>query len=335
MVKGVLRGDDARRCVDCGVKGVMVSNHGGRHLDTTVTTAEVLSEIVAEVGGSAEVYVDGGIRRGTDIVKALALGARAVLLGRPPLWGLSVAGADGVAAVLKHMREELVRAMQLCGAASLCGADARSGGGMKELIPTGKLRFGVAFAPKTSALFVVKEEDGSPRGITADLGSTLAKRLGVPVEFMVAPNTGVLTDALADAKIDVAFMPVDDERKKRLDFGPMYALVESTYMVTAASGIKTLAEVDRPGVRVVGIANTTTIRAAGRTLKNIQPIAATSIDDALAMLRGGKADAFALSGTRCRISWRCFPARISSTAASSRPASPSRCRRAGRPRWPM
>jgi polar amino acid transport system substrate-binding protein len=165
---------------------------------------------------------------------------------------------------------------------------------MKELIPTGKLRFGVAFAPKMSALFVVKEEDGSPRGITADLGSTLAKRLGVPVEFMVAPNTGVLTDALADAKIDVAFMPVDDERKKRLDFGPMYALVESTYMVTAASGIKTLAEVDRPGVRVVGVANTTTIRAAGRTLKNIQPIAATSIDDALAMLRGGNADAFAL-----------------------------------------
>jgi polar amino acid transport system substrate-binding protein len=165
---------------------------------------------------------------------------------------------------------------------------------MKELIPTGRLRFGVAFAPKMSALFVVKEADGSPRGVTADLGNELAKKLGVPIEFMVAPNTGVLTDALADAKIDAAFMPVDDERKKRLDFGPMYALVESTYMVTAASGIKTLAEVDRPGVRVVGVANTTTIRAAGRTLKNIQPTAATSIDDALAMLRAGKVDAFAL-----------------------------------------
>jgi polar amino acid transport system substrate-binding protein len=165
---------------------------------------------------------------------------------------------------------------------------------VKELIPTGKLRFGVAFAPKMSALFVVKEADGRPRGITADLGSALAQKLGVPIEFMVAPNTGVLTDALADAKIDVAFMPVDVERRKRLDFGPMYALVESTYMVTAASGIRTLADVDRPAVRVVGVANTTTIRAAGRTLKNIQPIAATSIDDALAMLRAGQADAFAL-----------------------------------------
>jgi 4-hydroxymandelate oxidase len=119
VVKGVLRGDDARRCVDCGVKGIMVSNHGGRHLDTTVTTAEVLAEIAEAVGGSAEVYVDGGIRRGTDIVKALALGARAVLVGRPPLWGLAVDGAAGVQAVLEHLHDEMVRTMRLCGAASL------------------------------------------------------------------------------------------------------------------------------------------------------------------------------------------------------------------------
>jgi 4-hydroxymandelate oxidase len=119
VVKGVLRGDDALRCIECGVRGVMVSNHGGRHLDTTVTTAEAIAEIAAAVGDKAEVYVDGGIRRGTDIVKALALGARAVLLGRPPLWGLSVAGADGVRAVLHHMHDEMVRAMRLCGAASL------------------------------------------------------------------------------------------------------------------------------------------------------------------------------------------------------------------------
>lgn len=119
VVKGVLRGDDAARCVDCGVKGIMVSNHGGRHLDTTVTTAEAIAEIAAAVGRSAEVYVDGGIRRGTDIVKALALGARAVLVGRPPLWGLAVHGADGVTAVMDHLRQELVRSMQLCGAASL------------------------------------------------------------------------------------------------------------------------------------------------------------------------------------------------------------------------
>ena len=119
VVKGILRGDDAMRCVDVGVKGIMVSNHGGRHLDTTVTTAEVIAEIAAAVGRNAEVYVDGGIRRGTDILKALALGARAVLVGRPPLWGLAVGGAAGVQAVMEHLQDELVRAMQLTGTPTL------------------------------------------------------------------------------------------------------------------------------------------------------------------------------------------------------------------------
>ena len=153
---------------------------------------------------------------------------------------------------------------------------------------------------------------------------------------MVAPNTGVLTDALASAAIDVAFMPVDEERKKRLEFGPAYCLVESTYMVTAASGIRTLAEVDRPGVRVVGIANTTTIRAAGRSLINTVPIAVTSIDDAVAMLRAGQADAFALGRDfRCRRSSQNSPARTSSMEDFSRPASRSRCRRATQRLSPM
>ena len=178
---------------------------------------------------------------------------------------------------------------------------------MNELIPTGQLRFGVVFAPKMSALFVIKEADGSPRGIAADLGNALAQKLGVPIDFMVAPNTGVLTDALADARIDAAFMPVDDERRKRLDFGPAYCAVESTYMVTAASGIETLAQVDRPDVRVVGIANTTTIRASARTLKETQPVAAASIDDALALLRDGKADAFAMGRDSLQDFVKMFP----------------------------
>jgi 4-hydroxymandelate oxidase len=119
IVKGVLRADDAVRCVDCGARAIMVSNHGGRHLDTTVTTAAALGEIASALAGKAEVYVDGGIRRGTDIFKALALGARAVMIGRPAIWGLTLRGADGVAQVLEHLRVELVRAMQLCGTATL------------------------------------------------------------------------------------------------------------------------------------------------------------------------------------------------------------------------
>jgi len=119
IVKGVLRADDAVRCVESGARAIMVSNHGGRHLDTTVTTAAAIGEIAAALSGKAEVYVDGGIRRGTDILKALALGARAVMVGRPAIWGLTVSGADGVRDVLEHLRVELVRAMQLTGAVSL------------------------------------------------------------------------------------------------------------------------------------------------------------------------------------------------------------------------
>lgn len=122
IVKGVLRGDDAARCVELGARAILVSNHGGRHLDTTLTTAEALPEIVQAVGAHAEVYVDGGIRRGTDILKALALGARAVLVGRPVLWGLALDGADGVREVLTHLDEELRRAMALSGVARLADA---------------------------------------------------------------------------------------------------------------------------------------------------------------------------------------------------------------------
>jgi polar amino acid transport system substrate-binding protein len=166
---------------------------------------------------------------------------------------------------------------------------------MKELIPTGKLRIGLALAPSPSPLFVVKTADGMPRGVTVDLGRELAQSLGVEADFNAAPNTGELTDALEAGQIDVAFMPVDDERKRRIDFGPVYFLVESTYMVMESSGIRKVDEVDRPGVRVVGIANTTTIRAAARSLTKTTIKAAQSIGEAIEMMSGGKADAFALS----------------------------------------
>jgi 4-hydroxymandelate oxidase len=119
LVKGVLRGDDAARCLDAGAKAIIVSNHGGRHLDGTVATADALAEIAGKVGGKTELYVDGGIRRGSDIVKARALGASAVLVARPVIWGLALDGADGVRMVLDHLRTELVRAMALCGTARL------------------------------------------------------------------------------------------------------------------------------------------------------------------------------------------------------------------------
>ena len=176
----------------------------------------------------------------------------------------------------------------------LAGGASAQESTMKELAPTGKLRVGLVFAPRMSTFFVVKDANGKPNGVTADLGDALAKSLNVPVEFVLYPNSGQATDAVESGAVDVSFMPVDAERKARIAFGPDYVRAESTYMVTAESGAKTVDDVDKPGMRVIGIANTTTIRAAGRTLKNTTISPVTSVDEAMAMMKGGKADAFAL-----------------------------------------
>lgn len=119
ILKGILTAEDALLALEHGVSGIIVSNHGGRQLDSAVTSIEALPEIVEAVAGRCEVYMDGGIRRGTDILKALALGARAVLVGRPVLWGLAVDGAQGVQRVLQILRDELHLAMQLSGCPTL------------------------------------------------------------------------------------------------------------------------------------------------------------------------------------------------------------------------
>ncbi len=123
VVKGVCRSDDARRVAEHGAKAVVVSNHGGRQLDTAPATCEVLPHVVEAVGDACEVYVDGGIRRGSDVLKAIALGARAVLVGRPILWGLAVGGEEGALQVLEILRRELDEAMLLCGCTRLSDID--------------------------------------------------------------------------------------------------------------------------------------------------------------------------------------------------------------------
>lgn len=123
VIKGVTRADDAVSAVDAGIDGIIVSNHGGRQLDGTIATADALPAIADAVGDRVPVLVDGGIRSGVDVVRALALGARAVLIGRPFLWGLVAGGSDGVAAVLEHFREELTLALRLAGAPSVAEVD--------------------------------------------------------------------------------------------------------------------------------------------------------------------------------------------------------------------
>jgi 4-hydroxymandelate oxidase len=123
VVKGILTAEDARLAVRYGVDGVMVSNHGGRQLDSAPATLEALPEVVEAVNGACEVYLDGGIRRGTDVLKALALGARAVLVGRPVLWGLAARGEAGARHVLELLRDELELALALAGRPRLADVD--------------------------------------------------------------------------------------------------------------------------------------------------------------------------------------------------------------------
>ena len=124
ILKGILSVEEARRAVEHGIDGIIVSNHGGRQLDTVPATLDVLPEIVEAVNEHCEVYMDSGIRRGTDVLKALALGARAVCLGRPLLWGLAVQGREGVERVLDMVRAEFEQAMALAGCPTLESIDS-------------------------------------------------------------------------------------------------------------------------------------------------------------------------------------------------------------------
>ena len=119
IVKGVVRADDARRAVNAGARGLVVSNHGGRQLDYAIATLDALPEVVAAVRGEVPVLLDGGVRRGTDVLKALCLGASGVLIGRPLLYALAVAGSDGVRGMLEMLREEIALSMSLLGARRL------------------------------------------------------------------------------------------------------------------------------------------------------------------------------------------------------------------------
>jgi 4-hydroxymandelate oxidase len=124
VAKGIMTGEDVELCAEAGADGVIVSNHGGRHLDNTLATIEVLAEAVATAKGKMEVLLDGGVRRGADVVKAIALGAKAVFIGRPLFWGLAVDGEQGVIRVLNILREEIEITMAKCGRPTIASIDS-------------------------------------------------------------------------------------------------------------------------------------------------------------------------------------------------------------------
>jgi polar amino acid transport system substrate-binding protein len=167
---------------------------------------------------------------------------------------------------------------------------------MAELAPTGKLRVALAVSPAPSALYVIKDAStGGYRGVAVDLGTAMAKKLGVPVEFVPYLASGEITNAADKGVWDVTFMPYDAERAKSVDFGPAYHILQSTYLVAPGSAIQTLADVNRAGVRIAGVANTATFRASNKASPEATTITVDGVDAAVELVKEGKADAIALS----------------------------------------
>jgi len=166
---------------------------------------------------------------------------------------------------------------------------------IEQLAPTGKLRGGVVVAPAASAFFAIKDASGAVRGVTVDLLRAFADKLKLPLDLQVYANSGQVTDAVGSASCDLAFMPHDAEREKKVDFGPSYYLIESTYLVPAGSPIRNIDEVNREGVRIVAISNTTTARSARRTAPRASVEEVPSVEQMTEMARNGQGDAFALS----------------------------------------
>lgn len=166
---------------------------------------------------------------------------------------------------------------------------------VQQLAPTGRLRGGVVTAPAASAFFAVADATGEARGVTVDLLRGFARALTLPLDLQVFSNSGQVTEAVAGGACDVAFMPRDAAREAKVDFGPAYYVIASTYLVPAGSAIQSIDEVNRPGMRIVGISNTTTVRSAARTAPQASVSDVPSVEELTELARTGQGDAFALS----------------------------------------
>ena len=165
----------------------------------------------------------------------------------------------------------------------------------KELSPSGVLRIGVAVSPSPSAIFVVRDAVACGlRGVTVDLGRALAESLGVPVRFIEYASSGAITVAADKGEWDASFMPVDAERKQLMDFGAPYHLLQSTYLVRAGCDVNSLDAANKAGVRIVGIEGTATFRASNKASPEATQTGVRSPDEAIAMLKDGRADALAM-----------------------------------------
>ena len=162
--------------------------------------------------------------------------------------------------------------------------------------PSGSLRVAIAISPAPGPFWAKRDPvSGEPRGVTVDLGHGMADALGLPLKLVVYDNSGAITDAGDAGEWDITFVPTDAARRRRLDFGPVYSRAESTFLVRPGVQIATVAEVNRAGIHVAGISNTTTIRAMAAWLSNTTPKGVPTVDAAVDQLRSGEIDAFGMS----------------------------------------
>jgi polar amino acid transport system substrate-binding protein len=173
--------------------------------------------------------------------------------------------------------------------------DNTTAAALKELAPTGRLRVAIGVSPAPSAFYALKDATtGKLGGVTVDLGAALAQKLGVPVEFIVYRASGEIQAVASNNVWDVTFMPVDDERRKLMDFGSPYHLAQSSYLVPKGSPIASLADANAAGMRIAGIINTATFRASERASPKATHLAFAGAGEAIAAISSGQADAIAL-----------------------------------------
>jgi polar amino acid transport system substrate-binding protein len=180
--------------------------------------------------------------------------------------------------------------------AMLGGAAANDEAARQEIAPSGKLRVAVAVGPAPSALWTVRDAaTGKPRGVPVIIATAMAQRLSVPIELIEYAASGEIITATDKNAWDVTFVPVDDDRKKVVDFGSPYHLLQSTYLVAPGSSIKSLDEANRAGVRIAIVEGTATSRASSKASPNATAVVVKGPDEAIALMRAGKIDAIALA----------------------------------------
>ncbi|WP_407166344.1 transporter substrate-binding domain-containing protein [Bradyrhizobium sp. ORS 111] len=164
-----------------------------------------------------------------------------------------------------------------------------------EIAPSGKLRVAIAISPAGGAFWCTRTASGGYAGVPVDLGKAMAAQLGMPIEYVVHQNSGQITDAAAKKSWDVTFLPKDPERETKMTFGPIYEVADATYIVRPGSTVTTFAELDRDGVKVAAVNNTTTMRGAIAHLKHAKVTGYQTYDEIFNLLKSGGIDAFALS----------------------------------------